>query len=112
MLDLFPVKNSFWVEYKFENDRLVDWVRNNTDPKSVFLSFRYVNHGILVAGRRLFYGHPYYAWGAGYDVNGRDALYRKMFESKDINEVFKLLKDNKIDYVAIDNQQRRGDFVK
>ncbi|MFT3744911.1 MAG: 6-bladed beta-propeller [Pyrinomonadaceae bacterium] len=112
VIDIFPVKNSFWVEYKFQGDPLVEWVRKNTDPRSVFLSYRYVNHGILVAGRRLFYGHPYYAWGAGYNTGERDAVYRKMLESKDINEVFKLLKDNNVSYVAIDNQVRNGDFIK
>lgn len=113
IFDLFPVKNSFWVEYKFQGDPLVEWIRANTDPKSIFLSHRYVNHGILVAGRRLFYGHPYYAWGAGYNVGERDGVYRKMLESKDINEVFTLIRSNKIDYVAIDNIIRNGaDFIK
>lgn len=112
VIDIFPVKNSFWVEYKFKGDPLVEWVRANTDPRSVFLSYRYVNHGILVAGRRLFYGHPYYAWGAGYNTGERDAVYRKMLESKDINEVFRLLKENNVSYVAIDNQVRNGDFIK
>lgn len=113
VIDLFPVKNSFWVDYRFQGDPLVDWVRNNTDPKSIWLSHRYVNHGILMAGRRLYYGHPYYAWGAGYPVNERDVIYRKMLESRDINEVFSLIKENRIDYVAIDNIVRSGaDFIK
>ncbi|MEQ1606648.1 MAG: NHL repeat-containing protein [Pyrinomonadaceae bacterium] len=112
VIDIFPVKNSFWVEYKFQGDPLVEWVRANTDPRAIFLSHRYVNHGILVAGRRLFYGHPYYAWGAGYNTGQRDGVYRKMLESKDINEVFTLLKANNINYVAIDNLVRNGDFIK
>lgn len=113
VLDLFPIKNSFWVEYKFQGDPLVEWVTNNTDPRSIFLSHRYVNHGILIAGRRLYYGHPYYAWGAGYPTNERDNTYRKMFESQDINEVFALIKENRISYVAVDNIVRNGtDFIK
>ncbi len=112
LIDFLPIKHSFWVEYKFEGDPLVEWVRENTDPSAIFLSHRYVNHGILVAGRRLFYGHPYYAWGAGYPTGERDNVYRKMFESNDINEVFDLMKSNGIDYVAIDNTVRNGDFIK
>ncbi len=113
ILDFFPIKNSFWVEYRFQNDRLVDWVRQNTGPRAIFLSHRYVNHGILIAGRRLYYGHPYYAWGAGYPTNERDTTYRKMFESQDINEVFDLIKKNRISYVAVDNTIRNGtDFIK
>ena len=112
VFDLYPVKNGYWVEMKYEGDPLVDWVKENTDPKSIFLSHRYVNHRILLTGRRLFYGHPYYAWGAGYDTGGRDEVYKKMFESKDAAEVLRLLKENKIGYVAIDNAIRKSDFIK
>ncbi len=112
VFDLFPVKNGYWVEMKYDDDPLVDWVKKSTDPRSIFLAHRYVNHRILLAGRRLFYGHPYYAWGAGYDTFGRDELYKKMFESKDAAEVLRLLKENKIDYVAIDNAIRKSDFIK
>lgn len=112
IIDVFPIKNSFWVEYRFQGDPLVEWVKANTDPRSIFLSYRYVNHGILVAGRRLFYGHPYYAWGAGYPVGERDAVYRKMFESRNIDEIFSLMKSNNISYVAFDNLVKNGDFVK
>lgn len=108
--DLFPLKNSFWMYLPYEDDELVDWVKNNTDPRSRFLSFRYVNHGILVAGRRLFHGHTYYSWGAGYPVTQRDELYKKMFTEKDPEALYKMLRDNNIDYVAFDDQLRNGDF--
>lgn len=112
VMDLFPIRNSFWTAFPYENDPLIQWIHENTDPKAVFLSYRYVNHPILLAGRRLFYGHPYYAWGAGYPTAERDVIYRKMFESQDAAEVFRLLKENGISYVAIDNQARKGDFIK
>ncbi len=112
VIDLFPIKNSFWVTFGYTGDPLIEWVKANTDPRSIFLSHRYVNHGILLAGRRLFYGHPYYAWGAGYPTFQRDEIYKKMFESRDMTAVFRLLKENNINYVAIDNAVRRGDFIK
>ena len=112
IIDIFPIRNSFWAEYKYDGDPLVEWVKTNTDPKSIFLSPRYVNHGILLAGRRLFYGHPYYAWGAGYPTSERDIIYKRMYESKDINEVFRLLKENRISYVVIDNSLKRPDLIR
>lgn len=112
VLDLFPIKNSYWVEMKTDGDPLVEWVKTNTEPTAIFLSYRYVNHRILMAGRKLFYGHPYYAWGAGHDTGGRDAVYKKMFESTDPAEVLGLLKENRIGYVAIDNGVRKDDFIK
>lgn len=108
MLDLYPFHTTGWGEVAYGNDPLVKWVDENTDPKSVFLSWRYTSHGILLAGRKLFYGHPYYAWGAGYDTTKRDRLYVRMFESTNPAEVFDLLKENGIDYVAIDNGLRKS----
>ena len=113
VIDLFPIHNSFWVSVVYSNDRLIDWLTQNTDPKAIFLSERYVNHAILASGRKLFYGHPYYAWSAGYDTGTHDAVYREMLESKDIAKVFRLLKQNNISYVAIDNSIRKGEgFIK
>jgi DNA-binding beta-propeller fold protein YncE len=106
VIDLFPIHNSFWMELGFVDDPLIKWVTEKTDPKSVFLSFRYVNHRILLAGRRVYFGHPYYAWSAGYQTFDRDATYRRMFEETNQNEVLKMLHANNISYVAIDNQLR------
>lgn len=111
-IDLFPIKNGYWVDMKYEGDPLVNWIRSDTDKRAIFLSYRYVNHRILLAGRRLFYGHPYYSWSAGHDTGGRDGIYKKMFESTDADEVLRLLKENRISYVAIDNAIRKSEFIK
>ena len=46
-----------------------------TNPRDIFLTDRFVTHPILMAGRRVFYGWPYYSWGAGYDSTKRDRAY-------------------------------------
>lgn len=107
-LDLYPFHTTDWGEVAYGDDKLVNWVADNTPPNSIFLSARYTSHGILNAGRKLFYGHPYYAWGAGYDTPKRDRVYVRMFESTNPQEVFDLLKENGIDYVAIDAGLRRN----
>jgi DNA-binding beta-propeller fold protein YncE len=112
VIDLFPIRNGFWVEMLFEGDALVRWVREETDPKAIFLSNRFVNHRILLAGRRVFYGHSYYAWSAGYPTAERDVIYKKMFEERNPQELLRLLQANKISYVAIDDGIRKGDFIK
>jgi sugar lactone lactonase YvrE len=111
VIDLVVIKNIYWVEARYDGDPLVEWVKQNTDPRAIFLSNRYVSHGILMAGRRLFYGHPYYAWGAGYPTTERDQIYKKMFESRDPAEVYRLIKENGITHVAIDDALRKNDFV-
>jgi sugar lactone lactonase YvrE len=111
-IDLFPIHNSYFIQLKYGNDPLVKWIGANTKPHDVFLSDRFVNHQILLAGRRLFYGWPSFSWGAGYDTTKRDHVYRTLFESQDPYTVFRLLRENNIAYVAIDEGVRRGEFIK
>ena len=112
LFEFFPIHNTYWSEVTFRNDPLIEWLTKNTTPRDIFLTDRFVTHPILMAGRRVFYGWPYYSWGAGYDSSKRDRTYQELFQSKDPRKVFRLLKDNSISYVAFDNAVRRNDFVK
>lgn len=112
VIDLFPIHNSHWVEIPFEGDRLVRWIEAETDPRSVFLTDRFVTHRIMLAGRRVFHGWPYYAWGAGYLAAERDTIYQRLFEERDANALLQLLQENNISYVAIDYGVRNGGFIK
>jgi sugar lactone lactonase YvrE len=112
-IDLVPIHNCYWIVLKYERDPLVTWLRENTKPHDIFLSDRYVNHQILLAGRRLFYGWPSFSWGAGYDTTQRDQDYRQLFESTDPYAVFRLLQKHRIAYVAWDDSLRRNhEFIK
>jgi DNA-binding beta-propeller fold protein YncE len=112
VIDLFPLHNDYYVDTPYVNDRLVKWVLDETDPRAVFLTERFFSHPILLAGRSLFYGWPIYADSAGYDTGSRETTYRKLFESKDPQAVFRLLKENHITYVAFDDGVRHGDLIK
>jgi DNA-binding beta-propeller fold protein YncE len=112
VIDLVPIHNAYWIVLKYEGDPLVKWVRENTKPHDIFLSDRFVNHQILLAGRRIFYGWPSFSWGAGYDTTQRDEDFRQLFESPDPYAVFRLLRKHRIAYVAIDEGVRRGEFIR
>src|SRR6266536_1425278 len=112
IIDFFPIHNTYWGQVTYRNDPLIDWLTKETKPRDIFLTDRFVNHPILMAGRRVFYGWPYYGWSAGYDASKRDKVYLDLFESKDPWKVFRLLKDNSITYVAFDNAVRHVDFIK
>jgi DNA-binding beta-propeller fold protein YncE len=112
IIDFFPMHNTGWSEVTYRNDALIDWLKKNTSPRDIFLTDRFVNHPILMAGRRVFYGWPYYSWGAGYDATKRDRLYISLFESRDPWKVYHLLKDNGIKYVGYDNAIRQAQFIK
>jgi DNA-binding beta-propeller fold protein YncE len=112
IIDFFPIHNTGWSEVTYRNDALIDWLKKNTSPRDIFLTDRFVNHPILMAGRRVFYGWPYYSWGAGYDATKRDRLYINLFESRDPWKVYHLLKENGIKYVGYDNAVRQAQFIK
>ncbi len=112
IIDFFPIHNTGWSEVTYKNDPLIDWLKKNTTPRDIFLTDRFVNHPIVMAGRRVFYGWPYYAWSAGYNASNRDRVYTELFESKDPWKVYHLLKENGISYVAYDNAVRQAQFIK
>jgi DNA-binding beta-propeller fold protein YncE len=112
VIDFFPVHNTGWSEVTYKNDPLIDWLNKNTTPREIFLTDRFVNHPILMAGRRVFYGWPYYAWSAGYDASKRDRVYTDLFENKDPWKVYRLLKENGIKYVGYDGAVRQAQFIK
>jgi DNA-binding beta-propeller fold protein YncE len=112
IIDFFPVHNTGWSEVTYRNDPLIDWLNKNTTPREIFLTDRFVNHPILMAGRRVFYGWPYYAWSAGYDASKRDRVYIELFENKDPRKVYRLLKENGIKYVGFDGAVRQAQFIK
>ena len=96
----------------YKNDPLMEWLNKNTTPREIFLTDRFVNHPILMAGRRVFYGWPYYAWSAGYDASKRDRVYTELFENRDPWKVYRLLKENGINYVGFDGAVRQASFIK
>jgi DNA-binding beta-propeller fold protein YncE len=112
VIDFFPIHNTGWSEVTYRNDPLIDWLNKNTTPREIFLTDRFVNHPLLMAGRRVFYGWPYYAWSAGYDASKRDRLYLELFENRDPWKVYRLLKENGIKYVGFDGAVRQTTFIK
>ena len=107
-VEFFRVHNDNWVDVPFQNNRLSDWLLRNTKPSDVFLSDRYVHHPLLMNGRRIFYGWPYFAWSMGYDTGERDLVYGTILKEQDPGRLLKLLKRNGINYVAIDNGFRQS----
>jgi len=107
-IEWFRIHNDTTVEVPFNQNRLSDWLQAHTTPKDVFLTDRFVLHPILLNGRRIFYGWPYFAWSLGYSLGARDTLYGKLFTEKDPAQLVHLLNENGIRYVAIDNGLRSG----
>ncbi len=112
VVDLFPVFNDSALVTPYENDRLTVWLLENTKPSDVFLTQTLLSHPILFTGRKIFFGNTLFAWTAGYDVGAREKIYRQMFKERSFDELLRLLHDNKIAYVAIDDGVRGNDWIK
>ena len=111
VIDLVPIRNQGSLAFAMDGDPLYEWVRDETDPNAVFLTDVYVVHQILLAGRRIHYGWPYYAWSAGYDVGPRETWYRDTFAERSPRTLAERLRDEAIDYVAIDDGLRAQTFA-
>ena len=111
VIDLIPVKNQSMLEFGMDGDPLYEWVRTETDPKAVFLTDIFVVNQILLAGREIYYGWPYYAWSAGYDVQPRETWYRDVLAERSPRRVAEQLQKRGIDYVAIDDGLRQQTFA-
>jgi hypothetical protein len=111
VINLFPVRNDSVLVVPHKNDRLTDWVLNNSQPTDVFLTQTVLTHPILFAGRRVYLGYTLFAWTAGYNVSAREKIYRRMFEERDAGELVRLLNQNKIAYVGIDDGVRNNRLI-
>jgi hypothetical protein len=111
VVDLFPLHNDPMLAVPYQNDRLSQWLLANTKPSDVFLTHQLLTHQILFTGRKIYLGYTLFAWTAGYNVPDREALYRRMFQEGDRDELVRLLRENKIAYVAIDDAVRHNESL-
>lgn len=95
------------MKYSLEDPTSV-WISRNTGPDEIFLTEMQVLNPVLLAGRKLFFGWPYYAWSAGYDTFRREAIYKAIYGGTDRDEVLRLVNENLIRYIVIDDENRNA----
>jgi hypothetical protein len=91
-----------------EHEPLMVWVKYHTRPEDIFLADWYSIHPVLMAGRKLYYGWPYYAWGAGYNTLGRENMVKEVFAATKPDEIPGILLSKGIRYVIIDDSLRQS----
>lgn len=112
IIDLMPIHNDGALTIPYANDRLTQWLLNSTKPSDVFLTHQLLTHPILFSGRKIFLGNTLFAWTAGYELAQRERDYHSMFEEKDFAKLNRLLDENHIAYVAIDDGVRHNNTIK
>jgi hypothetical protein len=107
IVDTFAYKNRNGPGRKVVYEALMrgttGWIYENTPPRSVFLSDWHVQSPILLAGRFVFFGWPYFGGGAGHDTHGRGKMMQVIFASQTPEELRYRLKANGISYIYVDN---------
>ena len=93
-----------------EDAPLKTFIEENTEAGSVFLTdTTYALGDILMAGRMLYCGWSYFAWSAGYDTDGRTHKTAEIYSAEDPETLLRLLREEKIDFVFIDDTNRTSD---
>ncbi len=87
-------------------DPTINWVEDNTGRKDVFLINPEFIHVVLLGGRNVFLGGAYFVSTAGYDWDKRMGIVKNIYGATDANTLKELVKENKIDYIVIDNSNR------
>jgi hypothetical protein len=98
-VDILSILNMDKEPMVYKQGNLFNWVNFETDQRSVFLTEDMpVSNDFLLAGRFVYYGWPYYAWGAGYNTLEREGVRDSIYRDKN----WDLARNEGIDYVVYD----------
>lgn len=93
-------------------DELLLWAMNETRPDDIFLTHYMTHYGapmtIMLAGRSVYNGYPYFTITAGYDIAHREECMKKIYSAADENELRNLAISEGIDYIVIEDQNRNA----
>ncbi|NLZ69758.1 MAG: hypothetical protein GX907_00245 [Clostridiaceae bacterium] len=85
----------------------VQWLEQ-TSPSARFLTPAWAYHEFFFSGRQAWYGHPYYAWSAGYPTEEREIVTGWLYNGADHNRdaFLEFAAAHNIAYVIIDDEAR------
>ncbi|MBO4415189.1 MAG: hypothetical protein J5824_04305 [Lachnospiraceae bacterium] len=92
-------ENAF--EYR-NDDPMINWIHENTDSHDIWLTPMYHIARPVVGGAMLYYGWPYYSWGAGYDTLAREENVIQMYGANDAETLKALTARENISYIIVD----------
>jgi len=100
VIDFFVIKNDSFIKLSdYKQNEEIAWIMKNTAKNSVFLNSSYLYDPASLAGRKIFFGWPYFSWSMGYDTDKRGKLVEKIFQENNKSEACKLLLENSISYI-------------
>jgi len=106
-LRTLQIMNRSAVLFRFDDPTLA-WVRRETAPGAIFLTHWATLNPVLLAGRPIYYGWPYYAWSAGHPTADRETRYRALLAASDGAGLPSLARTEGIVYIVIDWEARQN----
>ncbi len=110
MITLYNIDKNY-VSYN-QKDAVHTWVKDETSPDDIFLTHYMTHYGapmsIMLAGRSVYNGYPYFTITAGYNVGTRESIMRAIYSSMDTDELMHLAVSEGIDYIVIEDQNRQA----
>jgi len=111
IIDLFAIANdNIGLSPDVNSHPLARWVLYNTYPSDTILNADYTSP-VLLSGRKVFLGWPYFSWGAGYDTDTRIRVKRLIFEAKSVDDQCILLKKYNLSYTVLVSPPEQLDFM-
>jgi len=111
IIDMFPVINEFYYHVVDKNNPAKNWIMANTSKGAVFLNSTFFDNPATLAGRKIYYGWPYFTWSLGYDTDKRLKLIKQIYGGEDVNTVCYLLEKEGIDYLETHSSPGRDEFT-
>ena len=104
---VFVNKNVNYIEARLDS-AVVAWITEKTPSRAVFLTAPFSMHSFFLSGRYSYFGHPYYAWSAGYDTDKRSKTYGDLLSGcgGDKQAFLALCRQEGISYIMVDNEMR------
>ncbi|MFZ5844982.1 MAG: hypothetical protein ACOY0S_00755, partial [Patescibacteria group bacterium] len=101
LINLMAVKNDF--QYPVLDapvSSLVQWIKDNTDKKAIFLARQEIFDPVTLSGRRNYFGSTYYLSVMGYDFRQRERMVKTFFEANN-HDILNRMRGEGIDYMII-----------
>lgn len=109
VINLMALKNDFQFPLKdAPADKFIQWIKENTHKRDVFLAREEILDPLTLAGRRNYFGHRYYLEVMGYNFSQREKLAKDFFEASS-GETLSIMRKEGIKYLVI-SLKRVADF--
>jgi hypothetical protein len=103
VIDYFPIVNDHKIAYAdWPKQPVAVWIKQNTNPGSVFLTTEFFYHPANIVGRKIYVDYGYFAWSLGYkDQDRRRVMYSLFDRHESLSDWCWQAQTNNIDYVVI-----------